>query len=133
MHHITWQESNHSSKRFIFYGWTQHTGNNDLKWDTYYSSNFWYNYFWSSFFQYISKTLIKKVLDLAINVSKIYQPPNRNFTSKDLLGVIRYQNMEKKLSLIKKGWDIFGFLFIGNGITISIIPLLKILVSGKIF
>ena len=51
--------------------------------------------------------------------------------SKDLLDVIHDQNMERNLSLIKKESDIFGLLFLGDGTTISRIPLLKILVSGK--
>ena len=37
------------------------------------------------------------------------------------------------MSLIKKDSDTFGFLFLGDDANISIIPLLKILVSGKIF
>ena len=39
--------------------------------------------------------------------------------------------MERNLILIKKESDIFGFLFLGDGATISRIPLLKKLVSGK--
>ena len=76
------------------------------------------------------KTSFNKVLDLAINVSKGCQPPNRNLISKDLLDVIHDQNMERKLSLIKKESDIFGFLFLVDGAPISIILLLNILVSG---
>ena len=73
------------------------------------------------------------MLELARTVSKCYQPPNRNLISKDLLDVIHDQNIESHLSLIKKESDIFGLLFIGDGATIYIIPLLNILVSGKIF
>ena len=68
---------------------------------------------------------------MEINVSKCYQPPNRKLISKYLLGVIHDQNMEMKLSLTKKDSDIFGLLFIGDGATISINPLMNILVSGK--
>ena len=39
--------------------------------------------------------------------------------------------MERNLSLIKKESDVFGLLFIGDGATVSIIPLLNILVSGE--
>ena len=39
--------------------------------------------------------------------------------------------MEKNLSLIEKESEIFGLLFIGDGATISRVPLLNILVSGK--
>ena len=39
--------------------------------------------------------------------------------------------MEKNLSLITKESDIFGFLFLGDGATISRTLLLNILVSGK--
>ena len=45
----------------------------------------------------------KKVLDLERNFPKGCQPPNRNIISKDILGVIRDQSMERKLSLIKNG------------------------------
>ena len=75
----------------------------------------------------------KKVLDLELNVSKCYKPQNRKLISKDILDIIHDQSMEGNLSLIKKGSDIFGFLFLGDGANISRIPLLNILVSGKIF
>ena len=39
--------------------------------------------------------------------------------------------MERNLSLIEKESDIFGLLFLGDGATISRVPLLNILVSGK--
>ena len=51
--------------------------------------------------------------------------------SKDILGVIHDQNMERNLSLIKKESDIFGLLFLGDGVNIYRIPLLNILFSGK--
>ena len=79
------------------------------------------------------KPRFKKVLDLARTVSKSYQPPNRKLISNNTLDVIYYQNMERNLSLIEKESDISGLLFIGDGATISIIPLLNILVSVKIF
>ena len=78
------------------------------------------------------KPRFKKVIDFSINVLKFYQPPNRKLISKDLLGVIHDQNMERNLILIKKETDIFGLFFLGDGATISRIPLLNILVSGKI-
>ena len=84
-------------------------------------------------FNLYNKTRFKKVLDLAITVSKSYQPPSKKLTSKDILDVINDQNMERNLSLIKKEYDIFGLLFIGDSATIHRIPLFKILVSGKIF
>ena len=77
------------------------------------------------------KPSFKKVIDLASTVSKCYQPPNRKLTSKDILDVIHYQNMERNFILIKIESDIFGLLFLGDGATISRIPLLNILVSGK--
>ena len=40
--------------------------------------------------------------------------------------------MESNLSLIEKESDSFGLLFLGDGATISRIPLLKILVLGGI-
>ena len=85
------------------------------------------------YFNIYHKPRFKKVLDLERTVSKSYQPPNRKFISKDILDVIHDQNMERNLSLIKKESDIFGFLFLGDGATIFIIPLLNILVSVKIF
>ena len=69
------------------------------------------------------------MLELARTVSKCYQPPNRKLISKDLLDVIHDQNMERNLGLIEKNSDIFGLLFLGDGATISRIPLSKILVS----
>ena len=47
------------------------------------------------------------------------------------MDIIHDHNMEKNLILIKKEPDIFGLLFLGDGATISRIPLLNILVSGK--
>ena len=83
-------------------------------------------------FNLSQKPRLKKVLDLERTVSKFYQPPNRNLISKDILDTIHDQNMERKLSLIKKESDIFGLLFLGDGATISRIPILNILVSwGK--
>ena len=83
-------------------------------------------------FDLSQKPRFKKVLDLAKTVSRFYQPPNRKLVSKDLLDVIHDNNTERNLSLIKKESDIFGLLFLGDGATISRIPLLNILVSGKI-
>ena len=77
------------------------------------------------------KPRFKKVLDMARTVSKCYEPTNRNLISKDLLYVVHDHNMERNLSLIEKEFDIFGLLFLGDGATISRIPLLNILVSGK--
>ena len=48
------------------------------------------------------KPRFKKVLNLAINVSKSYQPPNRNMISKYLLDVIHDHTMERSLSSVKK-------------------------------
>ena len=84
-------------------------------------------------FNLSQKSRFKKVLELARTVSKSYQSPNRNLISKDILDVIHDHNMERNLSLIEKESDIFGLLFLGDGATVSRIPLLKILVSGKIF
>ena len=78
------------------------------------------------------KPRFKKVLYLERNVSKCYQPPNRKLLSKDSLDVIHDQNMERNLILINKESNTFGLLFLGDGATINIIPLLEILVSGKI-
>ena len=75
----------------------------------------------------------KKVLKLERTVSKFYQHPNRKLISKDILDVIHDQNMERNLSLIEKESEIFGLLFLGDGATISRVPLLNILVSGKSF
>ena len=47
------------------------------------------------------------------------------------MDVIHDQNMERNLSLIEKESEIFGLLCIGDGSTISRVPLLNILVSGK--
>ena len=44
-------------------------------------------------FNLAQKYRFKKVLDLAINVSKDYQPPNRMITPKDILDIIHDQNM----------------------------------------
>ena len=84
-------------------------------------------------FNLAQKPRFKKVLELAKYASKCYQSPNRKRISKDLLDVIHDQNMEKNLSLIEKESEIFGLLFLGDGATISKVPLLNILVSGKNF
>ena len=80
------------------------------------------------YFNLAQKPTFKKVLDLARIFSKGYQPPNRKLTSKDILDVIHYQIMERNLILIKKESNIFGLLFMGDGVTISRIPLMNILV-----
>ena len=49
-------------------------------------------------FNLSQKIRFKKVPELARTVSKCYQPPNRKLISKDLLGVINDQNMERNLS-----------------------------------
>ena len=54
------------------------------------------------FFNLAQKPWFKKVLDLSRNMSKVYQYPNRNLISKDILNVIHDQNMARKLSLVKK-------------------------------
>ena len=85
------------------------------------------------YLQINQKPRFKKVLYLARNMSKGYQPPNRDLISKDLLDVIHDQNMERNLILISEESDIFGLLFLGDGSTISRIPLLNKLVSEKSF
>ena len=82
-------------------------------------------------FNLAQKPRFKRVLDLARTVSNSYQPPNRKLISNDILDVIHDQNTERNLSLIKTGSNIFGFLFLCEGTTISIILLLNILDSGK--
>ena len=69
-------------------------------------------------FNLSQKPRFKKVLDLAITVSKCYQYPNRKIIYMDIFDVIHDQNMERNLSLIKKEFDIFGLLFLGDGATI---------------
>ena len=81
-------------------------------------------------FNISQKPTFEKVLYLARNVSKFYQPPNRNIISKDLLDVIHDQNTERNLISIQKESDIFGLLFVGDSATISKIPLLNIFVPG---
>ena len=54
------------------------------------------------YFNQSHKPRFKKVLDLAITVSKIYQPPNRELKLKDIFDVIHDLNMERNLILIKK-------------------------------
>ena len=73
--------------------------------------------------------MFKKVLELEKSVSNCYQHANRRLISKDILDVIHDKNMERNLSLIEKESDIFGLLFLGDGATITRIPLLNILVS----
>ena len=85
------------------------------------------------YLQMNQKPRFKKVLYLARNMSKGYQPPNRDLISKYLLDVIHDHNMERNLILISEESDIFGLLFLGDGSTISRIPLLNKLVSEKYF
>ena len=68
---------------------------------------------------------------LVSNVSKGPNPHNRNLVSTELLDVIHDQNMKRKFTIIKKGSEVFGVLFLGYGVTISITPLLDVLVSSK--
>ena len=70
------------------------------------------------YFNISQKHWFKKVLDLSINFSKCYKPPNRNPLYKGLLNVIHDQNMVRNYILIKKESDIFGLLFIGDVATI---------------
>ena len=77
-------------------------------------------------FNLSQKPRFKKVLELARTVSKCYQPPKRKVISKDILDVIHDHNMESNLSLIEKESEIFGLLFLGDGATISRVPLLNI-------
>ena len=51
-------------------------------------------------FNISKKTTFKKVFALSRNVSKGYQPPNRNIIPKDLLDVIHDQIMERNLIFI---------------------------------
>ena len=51
-------------------------------------------------FNLYQKPSFKKVLDLEITVSNIYQPTNRKLISKDLTDLIHDQKMERNLSLI---------------------------------
>ena len=53
-------------------------------------------------FNIVQKPRFKKVLDLARNMSKYYQPPNRKLIPKDLMDIIHDQNTGRNLSLIKK-------------------------------
>ena len=78
------------------------------------------------YFNQAQKPRFKKVLYLAKNVSKSYQPSNRKLISKDLQYIIHYQNMERNLSLIKKESDVLGLLFMGDGATFNIIMHLNI-------
>ena len=82
-------------------------------------------------FNLSQKPISKKVLELSRNVLKTYIPPKRNLISKELLDVIHEQNMKRNLAMIKKEAEIFGLLFLGDGATISICPLLNILASAK--
>ena len=82
-------------------------------------------------FNISQKNSFKKVLELAITVSKCYQHLNRKLISKDFLDLIHDQNMEMNFRLIEKEYNIFGFLILGDGATIYRVPLLNILVSGN--
>ena len=65
------------------------------------------------------------------NVLKTYIPPNRKLVSKELIDIIHEHNMKSYLAMIKKGAEIFGLVFLWDGATISIFPLLNILASEK--
>ena len=68
---------------------------------------------------------------MASNVPKTYITLNRNLISKELIGFLHEQNMELFLTVIKKEAEIFRFLLLVYGATISRFPLLNILASGK--
>ena len=61
-------------------------------------------------FSLAQKPMFKKIIYLEITMLKSYQPPNIKLISKDILGVIHDQNMEKNLSLIKKESDVFWII-----------------------
>ena len=62
---------------------------------------------------------------------KTYIPPSINIISKELLGVIHEQNMERNLTMIKRKSEIFGLLFLVDGATISRFTLLNIMAYSK--
>ena len=53
-------------------------------------------------FNIFQKYWIKKILDLARNVSKGYNPPNRKLITTDLLDGIYDQKMKKNFTMINK-------------------------------
>ena len=53
-------------------------------------------------FNISQKPRFNKVLDLARDVSKFYQPPNRKVIPKDIFDVIHHHNTERNLILINK-------------------------------
>ena len=59
------------------------------------------------YFNPYQKPRFKKVLYLAINVPKRYQPPTRMLISKDILDVIHDQIIERNFCLIKTESDLF--------------------------
>ena len=65
------------------------------------------------------------------NVFKTYTPPNRNLISKELLDIIHELKMNRSLEIIKNEAEIFGWLFLRDGATISICPFLNILESTE--
>ena len=81
-------------------------------------------------FNIAQKPRFKKIMELSRNVSKTYIPPNIKLIYKELLDGIHEKNMKSNLEIIKRGADIFGLLFLGDGATISICMLLNILDSG---
>ena len=83
------------------------------------------------YFNLAQKPRLKKVLYLASNLPKGYNPPDRKLISKYLLGDIHDYNTKRNLTMINNEADIFGFFFLGGGATIPRNPLLNILVSGK--
>ena len=72
------------------------------------------------------------MLDLEINVLKVYQLLKRKMISKYFLGVIYDQNTQSNLIIINNKADIFELSFLFYGATITRTPLLNISVSGKI-
>ena len=68
---------------------------------------------------------------MARNVSRTYIPPKRKLIPKELLDVIHKQKTKRNLAMIKKEAEIFGLLFLGDGDTISRLPLLNIMASGE--
>ena len=74
--------------------------------------------------------MFEKVIYLARNVYKDYNPPNINIIVKDLLDVIHNDNMKSNLVMINNEADILRLLFLCDCVKISITPLLNILVLG---
>lgn len=81
-------------------------------------------------FSLASHHKFQRVLTLAKNVPKSFQPPCRNKVSGELLDLNYQLYKQRMMELLEKDADIFGLTYFGDGATVKKAPLINILASS---